>query len=72
MTPLQLQIRTLRDQQGLTQAELAAAAGVSRATINRIETGRSRTVDLDMLEKVARALGVAPQLLLADQPRRRR
>lgn len=33
-------IRELRQQQGLTQARLAAAMGVSRNTINSIENGR--------------------------------
>lgn len=34
------EIRRLRAQQNLSQAELAAAMGVSRQTINSIETGR--------------------------------
>ncbi|MBA2781084.1 helix-turn-helix transcriptional regulator [Billgrantia kenyensis] len=33
-------IRTLRKAQGLTQADLAEAMGVSRNTINSIEVGR--------------------------------
>jgi putative transcriptional regulator len=33
-------IRTLRDAAGLSQGELAGAMGVSRQTINSIETGR--------------------------------
>ena len=31
-------VRTLREANGLTQGQLAAAAGVSRQTINAIET----------------------------------
>ncbi len=33
-------VRELRAGQGLSQAELATAVGVSRQTINAIETGR--------------------------------
>ena len=33
-------VRTLREATGLTQGQLAAAAGVSRQTINAIETNR--------------------------------
>ena len=33
-------VRTLRADQGLSQADLATAMGVSRQTINSIETGK--------------------------------
>jgi putative transcriptional regulator len=33
-------VRTLRGDRGLSQADLAAAMGVSRQTINSIETGK--------------------------------
>lgn len=33
-------VRALRQERGLSQATLAAALGVSRQTINSIETGR--------------------------------
>jgi putative transcriptional regulator len=33
-------VRTLRDAAGLSQGQLATAMGVSRQTINSIETGR--------------------------------
>jgi transcriptional regulator with XRE-family HTH domain len=72
MAALRIQLKQLREAHGLTQAELAERANVARATINRIETGRQRRVDLDVLEKVAAALGVSPGLLIAeDGPRRR-
>jgi putative transcriptional regulator len=34
------EVRTLRTETGISQAELAGAMGVSRQTINSIETGR--------------------------------
>ncbi|MEV6971678.1 helix-turn-helix transcriptional regulator [Hamadaea sp. NPDC051192] len=33
-------VRALRTRRGLSQADLAAAMGVSRQTVNSIETGR--------------------------------
>ena len=34
------EIRRLREEQGLSQAALAAALGVSRQTVNSLESGR--------------------------------
>ena len=34
------EIRMLREEQGLSQAALGAALGVSRQTVNSLETGR--------------------------------
>lgn len=44
----------------LTQDQLAAKAGVSRATINRLEKGHLRTVALDVIEKLVRELDTKP------------
>jgi transcriptional regulator with XRE-family HTH domain len=56
----------------MTQAELAKAVGVRQATISDLETGKSRWVDLDLLEQLAKALGVKPVALLVDTQRKRR
>nr|WP_255284883.1 helix-turn-helix domain-containing protein [Rhodococcus jostii] len=45
-----------RHQLGLTQAELADLAGVSRSSVQSIESGRG-TVQLDLVEAAADALG---------------
>lgn len=50
----------------MSQRELAERAKVSRATINRLEMGRRRMVDLDILDRIAKALGVAPGLLIGE------
>jgi transcriptional regulator with XRE-family HTH domain len=46
----------------MTQEELAAAAGVSKATIQNVES--DRTSEPHKLEEIARALGVSAQDLL--------
>jgi transcriptional regulator with XRE-family HTH domain len=59
-------LRELRRRRVVTQAELAAGAGVSVATIRRIEAGAAvphpRTV-----RKLAAALGVEPVSLVAPE-----
>lgn len=49
----------------LTQAELAARAGVSRATINRIEQGHTDSVTFGTINKLARALEVDADVLVS-------
>lgn len=48
-------IRSLREQKGLTQEELGEKLFVTRQTISNYETGRSRP-DVDMLVKIAEVL----------------
>jgi transcriptional regulator with XRE-family HTH domain len=64
MSPLVLRVRELREALGLTQAELAERAGVRRATVNRIENARVTAIDLEVLEKLADALGVEPGFII--------
>ena len=48
----------------MTQAELARKAGVSRATINRIEQGHAQSVTFETINKLARALAVDADVLV--------
>jgi len=48
----------------MTQAELAKKAGVSRATINRIEHGHAGSVTFETVNKLARALEVDADVLV--------
>jgi transcriptional regulator with XRE-family HTH domain len=64
MSPLELRIRELRESAGLSQTALADEVGVSQRAISELETGVTRRVDLDVLERIARVLRVdASQLL---------
>lgn len=56
-------LRRLRDERGLTLAEVAAAAGMATSTLSRLETG-ARRLTLAHLPPLARALGVAADELV--------
>lgn len=66
MAPLALRVRELRVAQDISQAELAERAGVRQATISAIERGTTTRIDLDVLERLGKALGVAPGLLITE------
>ena len=68
--PIYLRVRELRRALRLTQTELAARAGVRRATVSRLENGRVSAIDLAVLEKLADLLGVEPGFLLSRSPPR--
>lgn len=57
-------VRRLRMQRGVTQAEMANRLGVTQATYSRLESG-VRTPDLPVLGNIAEALGVDPSDLIA-------
>ncbi|MRH93599.1 helix-turn-helix domain-containing protein [Nocardia sp. SYP-A9097] len=58
-------VRRAREAAGWTQDELAAASGVSRPVIARIELGTA-SVQIDRLWDLAEALSTTPSALLAD------
>lgn len=67
MTPIVLRIKQLRKAQDLTQGELAERAGIRRATVNRLENARVKSIDLEVLEKLAKALGCDPGYLIVKK-----
>ena len=64
MTPISLRIRELRKAKGWSQAELAQRADVTQATVSRIEGGKVASLDLEVFEKLAKALDVHPAVLI--------
>ncbi len=64
MTPISLRIRELRKAKGWSQAELAQRADITQATVSRIEGGKVASLDLEVFEKLARALDVHPAVLI--------
>jgi ribosome-binding protein aMBF1 (putative translation factor) len=50
-------VKRARTVAGLTQAQLAVRAGTTQAVIARIEGGKAFTASLDLLDRIARALG---------------
>ena len=60
------QVRELRTKQGLAQGQLAEAMGVSRQTVNSIETERY-TPSLALAIALARYFGVTVEEMFDDQ-----
>jgi putative transcriptional regulator len=61
-------IRTLRTERGWSQAELAAVLGVSRQTVNNVETGRV-VPSLPLALAVARVFGTPVEsIFFGDEP----
>lgn len=71
MAALRLRIRDFRVAKGWTQAELARRAAVRTATISDMENGKVQRIDLPLLDRLARALGVLPQALIEQAPGKR-
>ena len=66
MSPKRLSrvIKTLRQEKGLSQKALAEQIGVTDAYITMLETGKRKNPSLDILKKLAKALGVPVTELL--------
>ena len=57
-------LKTLREAQGLNQVELAKKAKVTTAYVSQLEAGKKKNPSLDVLQKLAKALGVPVAELL--------
>ena len=62
-----VQLRQLRTNRGMTQAELADAAAVSVAYVGRLERGRAAP-GIDLVSRLAHALGIPSAALFVDTP----
>ena len=56
-------IKVLREEQGLSQEDLACDANVSRSTVSMIETAQN-DITLSKIKRIATALGLEPYELL--------
>lgn len=56
-------IKELREGLGITQTELAVKSGISRTTLNRLESGQIKVTTTRTLSKLASALGVCVEEL---------
>lgn len=61
---LQEIVKTRRKELGLTLEEVAKATDVTRATVQRWESGAIQNVRYDKLGKLAQVLGVSPAYLM--------
>lgn len=61
-------IAVLRKEQGLSQSELARQAGVSRAMISDLETGRLRDPGVRKVLMVLKALGMGVKIARLSPP----
>ncbi len=68
MTPISIRLEELRRARGLSQAELARVSGVPQSTISRIEAGKTNSIELGNLERLANALGVNAAVLIEHTP----
>ena len=59
-------IRRARDKLGINQGELAKRAGCTAVTLSHIETGKKPT-NVDLVEAIAKVLGLEPWQLLTDR-----
>ncbi len=66
MTPKRIGkvLRELREAKGLTQTEMAKKVNVSQTYIAKLEAGDKKNPSLEILRKLARALGVPVTALL--------
>ena len=55
---MKLNLRSVRRSMDVTQEELAAKSGVSRATISYLESGAATDTTVSTLTKLADALGI--------------
>ncbi len=63
---LALNLRLMRVRKNITQEGLAMAAGVNKNYISQIES-RTRAVSIDIVDRLAHALGTSAAALLADE-----
>ena len=59
-------VKEVREKKGMTQDELAKAAGVARATLSKLETNGTDACNTQTLARIADALGVPVRALFVE------
>lgn len=72
VSSISITLREARETAGLSQMQLADKANVRQATISELETGKTRRVDLDVLDRLCAALELEPGDLLKRGAKKRR
>lgn len=72
LSPIRVRLREAREEKGWTQVQLAEKAGVRQASISAIEGDKMKRIDLDILERLCRALGLEPGDLLELEDKKRK
>ncbi len=61
-----LELKKVREQQGLSLADLKELTGMDRSLISRLETGRQENFTIDTVQRYAEALGKKVVVSLVD------
>lgn len=64
---MRMWLKTMRNDQGLTQKEVAEKVGILQQTYNYIETGKRRP-SVEKAKKIAEVLGFDWTLFYQDEP----
>ena len=67
MNKISGRIVELREKRGISQAQLAKAAGMSRSYLSQIEHGRYKSPSADIMYRIASALGTTIADILEEQ-----
>ena len=57
-------IRELRQARGMSQEDLGKIVGVRRAAVNKWETGKTKNLKRDVIQKLSEFFGVSPSYLM--------
>jgi transcriptional regulator with XRE-family HTH domain len=68
VTPISIRLEELRRAKGWSQAKLSRESGVPQGTISKLESGATGSIAFANLEKLAKALGVHPAVLIDYTP----
>lgn len=67
LSPIAVNIRKIRKERGLSQDKLSKLADVAFHTVVKIEAGDTPNPKIDTVQKIAGALGVGLDVLVAEQ-----